>query len=125
MSSQEPLWHYTDGTNVFGPFDISAIRQLANAGVIRPEHLLAREGDNAWRSLTEAMLGASQPINQQPAVPLAVPGQNGSEGDSGVIVITVIIAILAVVALFVHPPSILLLVALAFVRLVKWAWSKL
>lgn len=53
MSSPSSHWHYTDGANVFGPFDTSAIRQLVDAGVIRPEHLVAREGDCAWKTLKE------------------------------------------------------------------------
>jgi RsiW-degrading membrane proteinase PrsW (M82 family) len=51
-------WYYAQADKTFGPFETPTLRQLATAGVITSETLVAKEGSSEWRALSQVELEA-------------------------------------------------------------------
>lgn len=46
-------WHYSKDDKTFGPFAPKTLKQMLKAGIISPETLVTKEGDDSWRRISE------------------------------------------------------------------------
>lgn len=85
------LWFYLDGQEQKGPFGIEALRQMLQAGVIKPETWVARQGEANWAPAATLLSPGQQSVSSAPA-----QSHTSEPSPAGFIVIILVILLIGV-----------------------------
>lgn len=84
MNTQQ--WYYLDGQEQRGPFGIEALRQMLQAGVIKPDTWVARQGEANWTTAATLLSPGPQSFSSAAAKP-----QNSTASDVGIILVALVL----------------------------------
>lgn len=84
MTTQQ--WFYLDGQEQRGPFGIEALKQMLQAGVIKPDTWVARQGETNWTPAATLLSPGQQSVSSAPPM-----HQSSTASDVGIIVLALIL----------------------------------
>ena len=59
-------WYYSQNETVFGPFDLPSLKQMLQAGAITSDTLVAQQGSEQWKPLSEVSFSAAKQTKKWP-----------------------------------------------------------